>query len=316
VAERRGADYDAVVVGARVAGSLTAALLAQSGMRVLVVDRAKFPSPTLSTHFFRGDGLVRAMSQVGVLDQVLAHGSPFLTSEYLYVDGDATGEKGPPQDPGSAGYCLSVRRDPLDATLLAFVRTQGADVETFVAATGLVFDGERVAGVRLRDGRTIRAGLVVGADGRRSMVAEAVGAADRERHTGKRALYYRYVEGMPGPNGPPDGPEFSQIGDELAYVFPSDSDLTCVAVSVNLGEYDTMRHDAGTRFDELLRRHRGVWDRYDASARAPGSLGPGQSLTSSGSRPAEAGRSSATRRSTRTHGRDAGWTLPVCLPSR
>jgi flavin-dependent dehydrogenase len=264
-----------VVVGGRIAGSLTAALLAQSGRRVLVVDRARFPSPTPSTHFFRGDGLVRALAAVGVLDHVLALGSPTLTCEYLYDDGAATPTKGLPQDPGQAGYCLSVRRDPLDATLLAYAGLRGAEVETSVAATGVVLDNGRAVGVELADGRAVTAGLVIGADGRRSMVADAVGAADRERHPGRRALYYRYVEAMPGPHGQPDGPEFSQLGDELAYVFPSDHGLTCVALSVNLDEYDRMRHDAAARFDDLLRRHRGLWDRYASSPRASRLFGSG-----------------------------------------
>jgi menaquinone-9 beta-reductase len=275
VAARSGAEYDVVVVGGRIAGSLTAALLAQSGRRVLVVDRARFPSPTPSTHFFRGDGLVRALDAVGVLDHVLALGSPALTCEYVYGDGAATPTKGPPQDPGQAGYCLSVRRDPLDATLLAYAGLRGAEVETSVAATGVVFDDGQAVGVELADGRAVRARLVIGADGRRSMVADAVGAADRERHRGRRALYYRYVEAMPGPHGQPDGPEFSQLGDELAYVFPSDHGLTCVALSVNLAEYERMRHDAAARFDDLLRRHRGLWDRYASSPRASRLFGSG-----------------------------------------
>jgi flavin-dependent dehydrogenase len=275
VAERRSVDYDVIVVGARVAGSLTAALLAQTGMGVLVVDRARFPSFTLSTHFFRGDGLVRAMGAVGVLDDVLAFGSPPLTCEYAYDGGSVTPEQGPAQGPGDAGYCLSVRREPLDAALVAHAKRQGAAVETSMGVADTIIEDGRTVGVVLTDGRAVRAALVVGADGRRSMVAEAVGAVDRERHDGKRALYYRYVEGMAGPNGPQDGPEFSRLGDELAYVFPSDHGLTCVAISVNLREYELMRHDATARFDELLRRHRGLWGRYERSRSASRLLGSG-----------------------------------------
>jgi flavin-dependent dehydrogenase len=43
--------YDAIVVGARCAGAPTAMLLARHGHRVLLVDRASFPSDTVSTHF-------------------------------------------------------------------------------------------------------------------------------------------------------------------------------------------------------------------------------------------------------------------------
>jgi flavin-dependent dehydrogenase len=272
-----GADdvYDVVVVGGRVAGSLTAALLAQSGVRVLVVDRARFPSSTPSTHFFRGNGLVRALAAAGALGQVLALGAPRLTCEYAYADGETTAVPGEPQDPGTAGYCLSVRRDRLDAALLAHAAAQGAVVETSTAVVDVVAAGERVVGVRLAGGRDVGCGLVVGADGMRSTVAAAVGAVDRERHEGRRALYYRYVEQMPGPRGDADGPEFSLLGDELAYVFPSDNGVTCVAVSVNARVYQEMRHDAATRFEDAIRRHRGIWDRYVASRKVSRLLGSG-----------------------------------------
>jgi flavin-dependent dehydrogenase len=241
----------------------------------MVVDRARFPSFTSSTHFFRGDGLVRAMDAVGVLDDVLAFGSPPLTCEYDYEDGSPTPVQAPPQDPGDVGYCLSVRREPLDATLLGHAARLGAHVETSTAVVETIVEGGRAVGVALAGGRTVRAGLVVGADGLRSAVANSVGAPDRERQDGKRALYYRYVDAMPGPNGPPDGPEFSRIGDELAYVFPSDRGVTCVAISVNVREYERMRHGASARFEELLRRHEGLWPRYSQAQKSSRLLGSG-----------------------------------------
>src|SRR5450755_78400 len=64
-------DYDAIVVGARVAGSTLAALLGDAGHRVLLIDRASFPSPTLSTHYFRGGRAVSVLKRLGVLDEVL-----------------------------------------------------------------------------------------------------------------------------------------------------------------------------------------------------------------------------------------------------
>ena len=51
--------YDLIVVGARVAGSSTALLAARAGLRVLVVDRAAFPSDTLSTHQVQLPGVAR-----------------------------------------------------------------------------------------------------------------------------------------------------------------------------------------------------------------------------------------------------------------
>ncbi len=48
--------YDAIVVGARCAGSPAGMLLARKGYRVLLVDKATFPSDTMSTHFIRTPG--------------------------------------------------------------------------------------------------------------------------------------------------------------------------------------------------------------------------------------------------------------------
>src|SRR6516225_9957128 len=70
-----GNNYDAIVIGARCAGAPTAMLLARSGHRVLVVDRASFPSDTLSTHMIHAPG-VAALRRWGLLDQVLASGCP------------------------------------------------------------------------------------------------------------------------------------------------------------------------------------------------------------------------------------------------
>jgi menaquinone-9 beta-reductase len=269
VAPTRGGvtgSYDVVVVGGRVAGALTAVLFARNGLRVALVDRTEFPSSTLSTHFFRGDGLIRVLELAGLLRAVEDLGAPRLTCEYSYSDGFSDATVGPPQDPGDAGYCLSVRRKPLDATLLDAARHIGVDVRTATAVTGVAHVDDRVVGVQLTDGSALVADLVVGADGRRSMVARDVAAPYTECHVGRRALYYRYVRGFAAPRGgTPDGPEFSQLGDELAYVFPSDAGLTCIAISINLTEYEGFRHDSQARFDALLRRHHGLWDRYAAS---------------------------------------------------
>ena len=74
-ATRQGRDYDVIVVGARCAGSPTAMLLARRGYRVLVVDRASFPSDTVSTHLLHAPA-VAALRRWGLLDEVLASGCP------------------------------------------------------------------------------------------------------------------------------------------------------------------------------------------------------------------------------------------------
>jgi len=62
-------DYDVIIIGGRIAGSVLASLLGDRGHRVLVLDRATFPSDTLSTHFFRAPAL-RAFNEIGVYDEI------------------------------------------------------------------------------------------------------------------------------------------------------------------------------------------------------------------------------------------------------
>src|SRR5437870_7994716 len=73
--EHMATEYDAIDVGARCAGAPTAMLLARKGYRVLVVDRAAFPSDTLSTHMIHAPG-VAALKRWGLLDAVTATGCP------------------------------------------------------------------------------------------------------------------------------------------------------------------------------------------------------------------------------------------------
>lgn len=256
--------HDVVIVGGRVAGALTAAFAAQRGMTVLVLEARHFPSPTLSTHFFRGDGLVRALADIGALGDVLETGAPPLTCEYFYLGGSPEHTVNLPQEPGDSGYCLSVRRQPLDHAVATHVEAlPGVDVQFGAEVVELLQSEDVVTGVRDASGARHLAKVVVGADGRRSKVAEWVGAADQERHLAARVMYYRYLEGWRGPDGGvPDGPEFSLLGNEMVYVFPSDAGTACVALSIPLADYPAARENAANFFSDHVQRHRGLWPRY------------------------------------------------------
>lgn len=273
-------EYDVVIIGARVAGAIAAALLGDAGARVLLVDRVSFPSSTVSTHFFRGAGLVSVLDRLDLLSGVLGLGCPPLVREFHYRDGDARPEIGPPQEPGAIGYCLSVRREPLDQMLVERAcRSGSVELLERTRFLDVLFEGGRAVGARLSTlsgERDVSANLVVGADGRHSRVAQQVRAPSEIEDPPYRALYYRYVTGFPGPDGrAPDGPEFSALGDELAYVFPSDAGEVCVALSVNLSTYDWMRRSLSERFERRLREHAGLWPRYRNAAHQSKMLGCG-----------------------------------------
>ena len=273
-------DYDVLIAGARVAGSTLAALLGKAGYRVLLVDRARFPSAALSTHFFRGNGLVAILDRLGALEEVLALGSPPLVSMYDYVDGGPEPAVAPFPESGEVGFCLSVRREPLDHLLVQ--RSMTYPSVTFSPGTrllDLLHEDDRVVGARLltpEGEQTVRARIVIGADGRHSVIARAVEAPAEVEDQPIRGVFHRYVREFPGPDGgTPDGAEFSQIEDELAYVFPSDAGVTCVALSVNLADFARMRTDPDAHFRARMAAHGGLADRFAAAEPVGKQLGCG-----------------------------------------
>jgi menaquinone-9 beta-reductase len=272
-------DFDVVIIGARVGGPVLASRLATGGVRVLLVDACHFPSDTISTHFFRGSGLLAALQRIGALESVLELGAPRLLREYSYTgDGGSPGVS-PPQDPGELGYNLSVRRVTLDNALARFASSRaGVELSEGTHAVGLRKEGGRVIGVQLdspEGTRTVRSRLVVGADGRNSWLAREVGAAYRTSEAGHRGMYYAYYSEFEGPLGPRDGPEFSSHGDELAYVFPSDGGLACIALSLNLETYRWVRVSPAERFVRRMARHPGIAPRLAAASRHGAMRGAG-----------------------------------------
>ncbi|MFD4429804.1 NAD(P)/FAD-dependent oxidoreductase [Nocardia sp. NPDC058497] len=168
---------DVVVVGARCAGSATAATLAGAGRDVVVLDAAAFPSDTLSTHLLWPAGLAE-LQRLDALAAVEELGAPRLTTAFAQGAGYGVGSVFPAVD--GIDYAMCVRRTGLDAALVRMAVAAGAEVRPRCRVTSVVWDGNRCAGVRYLDsaGRVveIRAALVVGADGRRSTIARAVGA--------------------------------------------------------------------------------------------------------------------------------------------
>jgi len=136
--------YEAIVVGARCAGSPTAMLLARQGHRVLLVDRATFPSDTVSSHIVHPPG-VAALKRWGLFDRLLASGCPPIHT-YAYSFGPFTIAGSPGVADNPAAYCP--RRTVLDKLLIDAAAEAGAEVrEGFTVGEVLMEDG-RAVGIR------------------------------------------------------------------------------------------------------------------------------------------------------------------------
>jgi flavin-dependent dehydrogenase len=232
--------YDAIVVGARVAGSSTAMLLSRKGLNVLVVDRASFPSDTMSTHQVQLPGIAR-LHRWGVLDRVVASNAP-ATRRVRFETPAATLEGTYPCHEGMDAM-FSPRRTVLDWILVDAAREAGAEVRERFIVDELVVEDGRVVGIRgaTKDGGpaiTERARLVIGADGKHSMVAKAVGA---ERYREKPALTvgsYTYFEGVPMSGG-----EIYSVPRRAAGAWPTNDGLVMTFVAWPIDEFEAFRKD-------------------------------------------------------------------------
>lgn len=190
--------YDIVVVGARAAGAATAMLLARRGVRVLAVDRSGYGTDTLSTHALMRAGVLQ-LSRWGLLEHIEAAGTPAVRHTVFHYEDEVLDIPIKPKHGVPALF--APRRTLLDRVLVDAAVEAGAEVRHRVRLDDLV-GGEdgRVEGVHLQDERgatrTVRADLVIGADGLRSTVASRVGGPiTREaRHTA--ATFYGYWPGL------------------------------------------------------------------------------------------------------------------------
>ena len=235
-------DYDAIIVGARIAGASLAALLGMRGWRILLLDKATFPSDTLSTHFFRAPAL-RVFAQIGVLDKVAAAAPPMKVL-WNYIDGNVISD--PVQtDDERFNYFLCVRRITLDAILIERVtREISIELRQSAHVNDLIKREGRVAGVRWTEAgkqREATSRVVIGADGFYSKVVNAVQPEIETQYPVQRCMYYTYSRGIE----PLDGPaaEHHFVGDSLTYVFPTDNDLTLVALSLPISEFSEIKKE-------------------------------------------------------------------------
>jgi flavin-dependent dehydrogenase len=232
-------EYDAIVVGARCGGSPTAMLLARNGYRVLLVDKATFPSDTMSTHLAHPPA-VAALDRWGILDKLEETNCPPIT-RYSFNFGPVS-VAGTPRPSNGADRAYGPRRIVLDALLLEAAVAAGVEMrEAFTVDEVLIEDG-RVTGIRghAKGGDTVteRAKVVIGADGRHSIVAKAVEPEAYNEVPALAPAYYAYWSGLPT-----DGFDTyirAESGRGWAAI-PTHDDLTCVVQGTPQSDFGTTK---------------------------------------------------------------------------
>ncbi|MFN8522843.1 MAG: NAD(P)/FAD-dependent oxidoreductase [Chloroflexota bacterium] len=224
---------DAIVIGARCGGAPTAMLLARRGYRVLLVDRTRFPSESPNGHFIHMGG-PRQLHSWGLLDQVIAGGCPAVTSFTMDHDDFPLTGRGLEEDGVAFGY--APRRGPLDMILVDAAADAGAEIREDFGVDGFLWDGPRIVGIRGHDARTGRtvtdyARIIVGADGRNSLLARTAEARAYDEAPTQTCWYSSFWADMPF-----NGLEAYVRGNRIVLAFPTHDRLTAVAVGAPIGD--------------------------------------------------------------------------------
>lgn len=189
--------YDAVVVGARVAGTPAATRLAEQGWKVLLLDREPPPADTLSTHMLFPNTLAR-LAELGALQRIESRHRVNLVEYAIRTFGhEAVGRFTPI---GGFDRMASITRPVLDRALLEVAVDAGAETRFGEKVAGLLGSGtaaDPARGVVLEGGEEIEARWVLGADGRVSTVARLLGLEKQRPMAGEMAFMFGYWRGLP-----------------------------------------------------------------------------------------------------------------------
>jgi 2-polyprenyl-6-methoxyphenol hydroxylase-like FAD-dependent oxidoreductase len=256
--------YDAIIIGARCAGAPTAMLLARKGYKILLVDKATFPSDTISTHIVWPHG-AEIMNRWGLLDRLAATGCPSVALQLVFDVGPFALKGGViDTNGGHGGFCP--RRTVLDTLLVDAAVEAGAELREGFTVETLLWDGDRVVGVRGhgRNGGSVdeRAQVVIGADGVHSLVAKAVHAAEYDVKAPLTTNYYSYFSGFEATDLEEYVRDYQAVG-----CFPTHAGLTLIAVLWPSRRFHEIRSDVEGHVRKVLESTPTVAERLERARR-------------------------------------------------
>jgi flavin-dependent dehydrogenase len=257
--------YDVIIIGARCAGAALGLMLARAGLSVLMIDRAEFPTDTMSGHYIHPAG-ISCLRRLGLQEKLNETGTP--AQETVTVDFGPvalTGTPVPAADGTVSGY--APRRFIFDLMLAAAAVDAGAELWQGVTFVAPLIEEGRVIGITgvTRSGRTVSAiaRLVVGADGKRSRFAEAVGAEFYNGNPATTCTYYAYWSGFDAPHTH----LFVRQG-RFCVVAPTNDQLTFLGVVWPIGEFRRIRADIGAAYRATASEIPWIGDRLSGTRQA------------------------------------------------
>jgi geranylgeranyl reductase family protein len=258
---------DAIVVGAGPAGAATAILLAEQGLTVALLDRARFPRDKVCGEYLSPEG-ARALDRLGVLGVIEARGArPLRGMRILAPDGTRLVGDYSAAGPwhGYRPHALAVRRRMLDAALVERAREVGVWVREGVRVVDLIREGRRVTGVVAESAASgapaggaerLPARLVVAADGRASVVAQRLGLRRPHRWLRRLAL----VADMEGASGDPERGEIVLAPPAYAILTPVADGVGNLSLVVPVDEGRRRKANLAGYFDAATRALPGLRD--------------------------------------------------------
>jgi 2-polyprenyl-6-methoxyphenol hydroxylase-like FAD-dependent oxidoreductase len=262
--------YDAIIVGARSAGAGLGLLLARMGHKVLIVERTTFPSDTMSGHYIHPAG-ISCLRRWGVFDRLAATDTP--PQHLMTFDSGTialTGRAAPAADGTSAGY--GPRRRIFDPLLASAAVEAGVEFQEGVLVKGPIVEDGRVIGIEgcTQKGKSVtaRASIVVGADGKRSTLAAAMGARKYHHQPSATCTFYSYWSGFDAPHTH----LFARAG-RFYVVMPTNEGLTFLGVFWPIAEFARVRSNVERAFGDAVSQIPWIADRFQAARRSQNFIG-------------------------------------------